>query len=71
MSEARPLQLVTKSGFVDFDSRNPLLEEDDGTVWRLEGEAAFEILLGSDVVVSARQTGPSTLQVESFRVIEE
>ncbi len=63
--------LITKSGFIDFDSRNPLLEEDDGTVWRLEGEVAMKILLGSDLVLTAVQTGASTLEVRSFEVIQK
>lgn len=62
--------LVTKSGFIDFDSRNPLLEEEDGTVWRLEGECAMEILLGSDVVLTAVQNGASTLEVKSYQIIK-
>lgn len=64
-------ELVKKSGFIDFDSRNPLLEEDDGTVWRLEGDVAMEILPGSDVVLTAVQTGAKTLEVKSFEVVDE
>lgn len=64
-------ELVTKSGFIDFDSRNPLLEEDDGTVWRLEGEVAMKILLGSDVVLTAVPTGAKALEVRSFEVLDE
>jgi len=64
-------ELVTKLGFIDFDSCNPLLEEEDGTVWRLEGEVAMEILLGSDVVLTAVQTGLKTLEVRTFEVLDE
>lgn len=64
-------ELVTKAGFIDFDSRNPLLEEDDGTVWRLEGEVAMKILLGSDVVLTALPTGAKTLEARSFEVLDE
>lgn len=64
-------ELVTKLGFIDFDSRNPLLEEHDGTVWRLEGEIAIEILLGSDVVLTGVRTDASTIEVRSFEVLAE
>lgn len=64
-------ELVTKSGFIDFDSRNPLLEEDNGNVWRLEGDVAMEILLGSDVVLTAVQTGTKTLEVRSFEILDD
>ena len=67
-----PDDIVTKSGFIDFDSRNPLLEKDDGTVWRLEGEIAFDdIPMGADVEIGAVQAGPETLDVRSFRIIDE
>lgn len=64
-------EIIIKSGFIDFDSRNPLLEEEDGTVWRLEGEVAMEILLGSDVMLTGLRTGASTIEVTSFEVLAE
>lgn len=64
-------ELVTKSGFIDFDSRNPLLEEEDGAVWRLEGEVAIKILLGSEVVLTGVRTGASTIEVRSFEALDE
>lgn len=57
------------------DARDPvpgysLLKEDDGTVWRLEGEVAMEILLDSVVVLTAVQAGAKTLEVRSFEVLD-
>lgn len=64
-------EIVTRSGFIDFDSRNPLLEEDDGTVWRLEGQVAMDILLGSDVVLTGIRTGALSIEVTSFELLTE
>jgi hypothetical protein len=62
-----PTLLVEVSGEIDFDSRNPILVEDDGRRWRLEG--AESLLVGDYVTLAATKQDFDTLVVRA--VIDE
>ena len=58
-----PKRVLTLSGEIDFDSRNPILVQDDGQKWLLEG--ADHLFIGDYVTVSGIQVGPKTLLVKA------
>lgn len=62
-----PALVIEVSGEIDFDSRNPILEEGNGLRWRLEG--AERLLIGDYVTVAATRQDFDTLVMRV--VIEE
>ena len=62
-----PALVVEVSGEIDFDSHNPILVEDGGRRWRLEG--ASSLLVGDYVTVAATKQDFDTLVVRA--VLEE
>lgn len=59
----KPALVEEYSGFVDFDTRNPILETENGRRWRLEG--GHSLFIGDDVTIAATQIDEVTLQVRA------
>lgn len=57
------MSAVERTGQIDFDSRGLILEEEDGTRWRLVGRHAAGILIGDEVTVRGELTPGGEIEV--------
>ena len=56
-------EVIEVTGEIDFDSRNPILEEENGKRWRLVG--ADHLFISDEVTVAGVRRGESTLEVRA------
>ena len=55
--------VIEVTGEIDFDSRNPILEEESGKRWRLVG--ADHLFISDTVTVAGVERTPGTLEVRA------